>query len=136
MHLSRREELICCSNPAYGEVYSIQHYMTKCVNNLRQVNGLVSSINKTDSHYIAEILLKVVFSTITLTLLCSFASSLGVFCSWMNITAYSWIMLLSLCIIYDIYCKITLLVCEFAIMLYIWLPIVRNSPYTPVIVNK
>ena len=50
-------------NPAHGEVYLIQHYVIKFVTHF--VNGfslgtLVSSTNKTDSHDIIEILLKVV----------------------------------------------------------------------------
>ena len=50
---------------------SIQHYVIKFVNDLRQVSGFlkstpVSSTNKTDSHDITEILLKVALSTITL----------------------------------------------------------------------
>ena len=53
-----------------GMVYLIQHYMIKFVSDLRQVCGflrvlLFSSTNKTDSHYIAEILLKVALNTIT-----------------------------------------------------------------------
>ena len=61
------------SNPAYGEVYSIQHYVIKFVSDLRHVGGyrrvlLVPSPNKTDRHDIIEILLKVALNTITLTL--------------------------------------------------------------------
>ena len=57
------------SNPADGEVYSIQHYGIKFVSDLQQVDGfllsnLVSSANKTDRHNIAEILLKVALNTI------------------------------------------------------------------------
>ena len=48
------------SNPAHGEVYSIQHYMIKFVSDLRQVGGF--------RHDITEMLLKVTLSTITLTL--------------------------------------------------------------------
>jgi hypothetical protein len=55
-----------------GEVYSIQYYVIKFVSDLLQVGGLlstpISSNNKTDRHYIAEILLKVVLNTIALTL--------------------------------------------------------------------
>ena len=29
------------SNPAYGEVYSIEHYMIKFVSDLRQVDGFL-----------------------------------------------------------------------------------------------
>jgi hypothetical protein len=51
-------------NPAYGKVYSIQHYVIKFVSDLRQVSGFlpgtpVSSTNKTDRD-IAEILLNAV----------------------------------------------------------------------------
>jgi hypothetical protein len=51
------------------EVYSIQHYAIKFVSELQEVGGFsqVSSINKTDSHNITEILLKVALNTITLT---------------------------------------------------------------------
>ena len=61
------------SNPAHGEMYSIQHYVIKSVGDLRQVGGIssttpVSSTNKTYRHEIAEILLKVALNTTTLTL--------------------------------------------------------------------
>jgi hypothetical protein len=60
------------SNSAHGKVYWIQHYVIKFVSDLRQVSGFfgltpVSSTNKTDRHYITEILLKVALNTITLT---------------------------------------------------------------------
>ena len=50
------------SNLAHGEVYSIQHYVIKCVSDLRQfsLGTLVSSTNKNDLRDITEILLKVV----------------------------------------------------------------------------
>jgi hypothetical protein len=55
---------VVSSNPAHDEVYSIQHYVIKFVSDLGQVGGfsgtLVPSSNKTDSHDITEILLKVV----------------------------------------------------------------------------
>ena len=56
---------VVSSNPVHGEVYSIQHYVIKFISGLRQVSGFspgmpVSSTNKTDSHDITEILLKVV----------------------------------------------------------------------------
>jgi hypothetical protein len=54
------------SNPAHGEIYSIQHYVLKIVSDLRGCSP-VSSTNKTDRHDIAEILLKVALKTITLT---------------------------------------------------------------------
>jgi putative component of membrane protein insertase Oxa1/YidC/SpoIIIJ protein YidD len=57
------------SNPAHGKVYSIHHYVTKCVSDLRQVGGFpVSSTNKTDHHDITDILLKLALNTIILTL--------------------------------------------------------------------
>jgi hypothetical protein len=55
------------SNHDHGEVYSKHHYVIKFVSDLRQVGGflLVSSINKTGRHDIAEILLIVAQNTIT-----------------------------------------------------------------------
>jgi len=47
-------------NPVHGEVYSIQHYVIKFVNDLRL--SPVSSTN--NRHDITEILLKMVFKTI------------------------------------------------------------------------
>jgi hypothetical protein len=46
------------SNPAHG---SVQHYVIKFINDLRQVSGFspVSSTNKTDRHDITEILLMI-----------------------------------------------------------------------------
>ena len=32
---------VVSSNPAHGEVYSIQHYVIKFVNDLRQVDGFL-----------------------------------------------------------------------------------------------
>jgi len=57
------------SNPIYGKVYSIQHYVIKFVSDLQQVGGFllgtpVSSTNKTDHHDIAKILLTVALNTI------------------------------------------------------------------------
>ena len=62
------------SNPSHGEVYPIQHYVIKFVNDMRQVGAffpgtLDSSTNKADRHDITEILLKVGLNTITQTLL-------------------------------------------------------------------
>ena len=45
-------------NPSHGNVYSIQHYG----------RSVVSSTSKADRHDIIEILLKVAFNPITLTL--------------------------------------------------------------------
>jgi endonuclease V-like protein UPF0215 family len=54
-------------NPAHGEMYLIQHYVTKFVDDIRQVvvfSGYsVSFTNKTDIYDITEILLKVVLHT-------------------------------------------------------------------------
>ena len=56
----------------HAEVYSIQHYVKKCISDLRQVGVCffprtsVSPSNKTDCHDIAEILLNVALNTITL----------------------------------------------------------------------
>jgi hypothetical protein len=52
--------LVVSSNPANGEVYSIQHYMIKSVSGF--------SINTTERDEISEILLKVALNTITLTI--------------------------------------------------------------------
>jgi len=62
---------VVSSNPVHGEVYSIQQYVIKFVSDLRQVGGFppgipVASTNKTDSHDITEILLKVDLNTINL----------------------------------------------------------------------
>jgi hypothetical protein len=43
-------------NPAYGEVYSIQHYVIKFVRTVVFSGCSVSSTNKTDRHDITEIL--------------------------------------------------------------------------------
>ena len=32
---------VVSSNPVYGEVYSIQHYVIKCVSDFRQVGGFL-----------------------------------------------------------------------------------------------
>jgi hypothetical protein len=49
---------VVSSNPVHGDVYSIQHYVTK----FGSAPGTpVSSTNKTDHHDITEILLKVFF---------------------------------------------------------------------------
>ena len=60
------------SNPVHGEVYSMQHVCDKVHQLL--VTGrwfspdtLVSSTNKTDCHYITEILLKVALNNINQT---------------------------------------------------------------------
>jgi hypothetical protein len=65
---------VVSSNPVHGEVYSVQHYMIKFVNDLQQISGFLQILPfsppiKTYHHDIAEILLKVALNTITLTLL-------------------------------------------------------------------
>ena len=52
------------SNPAHGEVNSIQQYVIKSVNDLRPACGFLST-NKTARHYITEILSKMALTTIT-----------------------------------------------------------------------
>ena len=58
-------------NPAHGEAYTLQHYVIKFVSDVRQVGGFLqvrlfrSPITLTAT--ITEILLKMAFSTITLT---------------------------------------------------------------------
>ena len=56
---------VVSSNPAHGEVHSIQHYIIKSVTCDRSV--VFSTTNKTDCHYINEILLKEALNTTTLT---------------------------------------------------------------------
>ena len=65
--------MVVSSNPVNGEVYSIQHYVIKFVNDLRLICGFsryagLYSTNKTDRLDIAEILLKVALNTISLNL--------------------------------------------------------------------
>ena len=57
---------IVSSNPAHGEVYSVQHYVIKFVSHLWQVGGFLRFFftNKTDHHEITEILLKKALNTI------------------------------------------------------------------------
>ena len=63
------------SNPIYGEVCSKQHYVLKFVSDLRQVGGFLlvlrfrNSTNKTDSHDVTEILLKVALNIINQSLM-------------------------------------------------------------------
>ena len=51
---------VVSSNPVYGEVYSIQHYVIKFVS--FSPDTLVSSTNKNECHDITEILLKEVLT--------------------------------------------------------------------------
>jgi hypothetical protein len=45
---------VISSNPVHGEVYSIQHYVIKFVNDLQQVGGFLRVLhNKTDHHDIS-----------------------------------------------------------------------------------
>ena len=64
---------VVSSNPAHGEVYSIQYYVIKFVSDLQHVGGFlwgtpVSSANKTDCHNITGTLLKVALNTKTINL--------------------------------------------------------------------
>ena len=62
--------IIVSSDPARDEVYAIQHYVIKFLSDMRQAAVFsVYSTNKTDSHDITEILLRVVLNTITLALI-------------------------------------------------------------------
>ena len=69
MHITT---IVVGSNPAYGEVCWIQHYMIKVVGGLRRVGHLPGYFGllhqKNDRQDIAEILLKVALNTITLTI--------------------------------------------------------------------
>ena len=63
---------VVISNSSQGEVYSIQHYVKRFVNDLRLVGCFfrgtpVYSTNKTVRHDITEILLKMVLNTINQT---------------------------------------------------------------------
>jgi hypothetical protein len=57
---------VVISNPVHGEVYSTQYYVIKFVSDLRQVGGFLqfSPPNKTDSHDITDIFLKVALNII------------------------------------------------------------------------
>jgi len=57
---------VVSSNPVYGEVYSIQHYVIKFVSDLRQVVGF--SGYSGFRHDITEILLKLALNTINQTI--------------------------------------------------------------------
>ena len=64
---------VVSSNPARVQGYWKQHYMLEFVSDLQHVSGFLlgtptSSTNKTDHHYITEILLKYAFNTITRSL--------------------------------------------------------------------
>ena len=56
-------------NPTHSEAYSIQHYVAKFLSDLRwfSLGTPVPSTNKTDSHDITKILLKVAVSNISFT---------------------------------------------------------------------
>jgi hypothetical protein len=56
---------VASSNPAHGDVYSIQHYVIKFVSDLRQVSGF-SPGTPVSSTNITELLLKVALNKITL----------------------------------------------------------------------
>ena len=94
---------VVSSNPAHSQVYSIQHFVIKFVNDFLQVGGFlkvltVSSTNKTDRHDVAEILLKVALNTINLTiipscpkdLLCVFTLNQFFIDYWVTLTKSNW----------------------------------------------
>jgi hypothetical protein len=54
---------VVSSNPANGEVYSIQYYVIRSVSDLLQVGGFIRVL-----HHITEILLKVMLNSIPLSL--------------------------------------------------------------------
>ena len=61
---------VVSSNPVHGKVYSIQLYVIKYVDDLRQVGGFLwfpLPIKLTATIFITEIVLKVALDTITLT---------------------------------------------------------------------
>ena len=67
MHITTN---VVSSNPAQGDVYSIQHYVIKFVSDLRQVGGFLRLLRfppplKLTPQYITETLLKVTLSTIS-----------------------------------------------------------------------
>jgi hypothetical protein len=76
--------------PVHGQVYSIQHYVIKFVNDLLSPGSPVSSTNKTDRHDITEILLKVALNTINPNLFHNNS------CKWSNYV-YVTILLNSIC---------------------------------------
>ena len=57
---------VVSSNLVHGEVYSIKHYVIKCISDFF-LGTSVASTNKTDLHDIIEILLKVALNTINQT---------------------------------------------------------------------
>jgi hypothetical protein len=65
--------IVASSNPAHGEVYSIQHYVIlKFVSDLRHVGDFLRVLRfpppiKLTGHDISELLLKVALNTITPT---------------------------------------------------------------------
>jgi len=61
---------VVSSNPAHGEVYSIQHWYSlsvTCAGRWFSPGTSVFSTNKTDRDYITDLLLNVALNTITIT---------------------------------------------------------------------
>jgi hypothetical protein len=59
---------VVCSNPAHGDVYSIQHYVTKIVSDLRQVGGFLRVLRfPPPMKLTATMLLEVALNSITRT---------------------------------------------------------------------
>jgi hypothetical protein len=72
------------SNPANGEVYSIQHEMLKFVRDLRKVGGFLRvkrfyPQKKTDNLDITKILLKMALNIIIILLFCQVWKSVAIF---------------------------------------------------------
>jgi hypothetical protein len=59
------------SNPTHGEVYSMQHYVIKFVNDLRQVGGFLWVLWFPPPIKLTATISKVVVSTIALTIITS-----------------------------------------------------------------
>ena len=67
--ISAYHHLFVRSNPAIGDLYSIQHYVIQFVRDFGRSPGTpFSTTNKTDCHYLGEILVKVMLNTIILSL--------------------------------------------------------------------
>ena len=84
MHSEHITTNVVSSNPAHGEVYSIQHYVIKLISDSRQVGSFLRVFRfppsiKLTGHDITEILLKVALSTITLTLYANFGILYAIF---------------------------------------------------------
>ena len=84
---------VVSSNPGYGEVCLIQHYVINFVSDLRKVCVFCrysdTSTNKTDHYDMTEILLKVALNTITLSLRLSFINHYLLFHAILQMIGYT-----------------------------------------------